>query len=238
MNQFVKCTESGFFVRKKIAVDNEYKDAQFLMFDEEQIIKQIKVDFLIIPVQTESYLRTLKMRKDIVALDKEKQKQRLQIDKLQRQLDIMQEEVRKINEKQDIYKMQSSKVDDDIDVGILYSNPLVKKKANKFYTIPSIGYYKEIKDNVRTFKNSNLELRYYVNQATVQNLKYLISKNPKIIQIISHGEFDKDKSEYYLIFEKKDGLMEEVYQSYLKDLFKPSQSQLLILSSCHSGEIA
>lgn len=34
----------------------------------------MKVDFLIIPHQTENYLRTLKMRKDIVALDKEKQK--------------------------------------------------------------------------------------------------------------------------------------------------------------------
>lgn len=70
-----------------------------------------------------------------------------------------------------------------------------------------------------------------------------VHEDPKIIHFIGHGAQEQESQKYYLAFEAN-GWLKKIYQNELQDIFEISNGQnntnlkLVILSCCHSGEIA
>ncbi len=72
--------------------------------------------------------------------------------------------------------------------------------------------------------------------ATVMNMIKIFTKNPKILHIICHGDYDKNENEFYLAFENEKAELDKVITSRLKEVFgkKNTSLKLVFINACHS----
>lgn len=98
----------------------------------------------------------------------------------------------------------------------MYSEPLVKidEKGILFLGDP-VDFEEECNKLIETLESKEKLINVYFEIATVDQLVNVLSLSPQILHIICHGEFDKDRNEFYLCFED-DGKLKEVYAEDLK----------------------
>lgn len=48
--------------------------------------------------------------------------------------------------------------------------------------------------------------------ATMRNLELVLAQKPKILHFICHGDYDKEKKKYFLLFEDDNGCMVRFYE--------------------------
>ena len=137
-------------------------------------------------------------------------------------------------------KMNSMKINKNIDLYFLYASPLIinSKNGNKEQElfIP-INYRREITIIYNLFKKSGKKLNCIFECANKKELINAIIKQPKILHISSHGIFN-EKREYSLYLEEK-GVLENISQNELKDILSRFSEQLknidlVFISSCYS----
>jgi len=64
--------------------------------------------------------------------------------------------------------------------------------------------------------------------------------SPKILHIMCHGDYNKDRNLFYLHFENEKGELEEVYADQLREIIKRVnfETKLVFVNACHSLEVA
>ncbi|CAD8120539.1 unnamed protein product [Paramecium sonneborni] len=155
-----------------------------------------------------------------------------QIQKLQEIQQNYQKQLEEIKEKYSEYKKGKKYPHGQIDIAILYSNPILKNKNNPY---DSVDYYDEIEEFKKAGDKLNVKVRYLITQANLQNLKDVLSCNPtpKIIHITCHGE--NDESNQHLGFEGN-GLLQELHTLKFSEQFEKQNGLKLILLSCCHGQ--
>lgn len=70
---------------------------------------------------------------------------------------------------------------DQLDIAILYSNPILSTMSGFKKAVPPIGYYKEIQTLIELFRDKNINVRYKIKIATRENLKEILDMQPTIL---------------------------------------------------------
>jgi CHAT domain-containing protein len=78
--------------------------------------------------------------------------------------------------------------------------------------------------------------------ANFETLKQILSKQPKIIHISCHGDYDEESKQFYLAFEEKDtGVLDKLTEKRLIKLLGEENTHhnvhLVFVSACHSEMI-
>jgi len=125
-------------------------------------------------------------------------------------------------------------------MALMYSEPLVKKDS---FGIISLGdpvdYEEECHTLLDILKSKKKRIEVYFEIATIENLVNVLSSFPKVLHIICHGEFSKEKKQFYLCFEEE-GKLKELYASDLREILAEieSETDIVFVNTCHSEEVA
>ncbi|TNV75029.1 hypothetical protein FGO68_gene7569 [Halteria grandinella] len=124
-----------------------------------------------------------------------------------------------------------------VDVAFLYSHPIIKPKEPDPERVQPVSYFREIQEIRFKTQEEQKKLTCLILCATEENLREALKYNPKIIHIMSHGDKSNEKG-YFLQFENE-CLEYQLTTDQIQRIFGARKDlQLVILSSCHSGEIA
>jgi len=127
-----------------------------------------------------------------------------------------------------------------IDVALMYSEPLVKRDE---YGIKSLGdpvdYEEECKKVLEILRKKEKNINLYFEIAAIKHLVNVVSLSPSVLHIICHGDFDKNRKQFYLCFEDN-GELYELYSDELKNKLQEINfnTQLVFVNACHSEEVA
>lgn len=86
-------------------------------------------------------------------------------------------------------------------------------------------------------KKSQQNIRMNKTPLNFESFKQVLTRNPRMIHISCHGDYDKQLKEFYLQFEQSGtGVLDKMSQSRLKELIGSDGKniQIAFISSCHS----
>lgn len=137
---------------------------------------------------------------------------------------------------------QSGKSDilDPIDIALMYSEPLV---INDGVGIISVGdpvnYEEECSKVLEILKRKEKRIKVQFEIATISQLMNVLSLSPRVLHIMCHGSYNKEKKQFYLAFEENRALS-ELYSENLKNRLKKIKfnTQLVFINACFSEEVA
>ena len=89
-------------------------------------------------------------------------------------------------------------------------------------------------------KQNKQETRLAKMSLNFETFKQALTRNPKVIHLSCHGDFDPQKKEFYLQFETNgEGILDKFNQSRMKDLIGSDGKniQVAFISSCYSEQI-
>jgi len=130
---------------------------------------------------------------------------------------------------------------DSVDIAFMYSEPLVRRTPlGVFSAQDPVNFQEECRKNLEILKKKQRKVNAYFEIATVGHLVEVLSMSPKILHIMCHGDFSKDRNMFYLHFENERGELEEVYADQLRDIIKRVnfETKLVFVNACHSLEVA
>ena len=130
------------------------------------------------------------------------------------------------------------------DFAFLYSCPLIASKTeNKNYDLHILNYENDISQIQKSLEKANCEINMICCPGTIEKLKEVLSKKPKILHIVCHGDI-QNRKEHFLYFEndKFDGKAKIVSESALIDNLRHKEKEiknlkLIFINACHSENI-
>jgi len=137
------------------------------------------------------------------------------------------------------YRSESSG-NQGIDIALMYSEPLVRRDE---YGIISLGEPVDFEDEctkvLDILRKKEKRINVYFEIATVRNLVNVLSLSPTILHVICHGDFNKQKNQFFLCFEEN-GELFELYSEDLKVRLQEVNfsTQLVFINACHSEAVA
>ena len=154
---------------------------------------------------------------------------------LETEYNKMENKIFELEEKNNQYKNISN---ENLDLYFLYASPILDIYDQEEYK--PINYRSEIKELINIFEKSKKEYNCIFECADKEKLINAIIKQPKILHISSHGDFDQ-KKEYYLNLEKG-GAVQQIHQDELKNLLQLVSNQLknidlVFASTCYSEKL-
>lgn len=126
-------------------------------------------------------------------------------------------------------------------LAIMYAEPLVRREGKNLSTLPdAVDYEEECSKIYETLDQKGLQIDIIIEIATRENLINVLSRNPTILHIICHGEYDNDRNQFYLCFENAEGQMDPMYASDLRAILETLKTrvQLVFVNACHSEQVA
>jgi len=129
---------------------------------------------------------------------------------------------------------------EQIDIALMYSEPLIKRDE---YGILALGepvdFEEECNKLIEIFRSKDRRCNVYFEIATLEHLVNVLSLNPTILHIICHGEYNKQRGQFYLCFEDN-GELREVYSENLKGILNQVdlKTKIVFVNACHSEEVA
>ena len=128
-----------------------------------------------------------------------------------------------------------------LDLAIMYAEPLVRREGKNKISLPdAVDYDKECSKIVQALEAKNMRIEMVTEIATRQTFINVLSKAPTILHILCHGEFDRNKQQFYLCFENVDGELDPVYESEFKDILSKRKTliKIVFVNACHSEPVA
>lgn len=129
-----------------------------------------------------------------------------------------------------------------LDIAIMNAEPLVEIINSKNITsLPDpVDYEEECREIYATLMEKGVKIQLIFEIATRTNLVNVLSRNPTILHIMCHGEYNKEKDQFYLCFEKTTGEIDKLYAEDLKEILNKFETtvQLVFVNACHSEPIA
>ena len=114
-----------------------------------------------------------------------------------------------------------------LDMAYLYADPVVKMTSEGLLepVDTPLDLENEYQNVVNNLKNTGKEFQILREAINIKSLDQVIKKNPKIIHISTHGAFDQETKEFYLVIEEEgNGLEEKFTQRRLQNLLCSSNS--------------
>ena len=128
-----------------------------------------------------------------------------------------------------------------LDLAIMNAEPLVEIKNSKsVLSLPdSVDYEEECREIYATLMDKGVKIHLMFEIATRANLVSVLSRNPTILHIMCHGEYDKERKQFYLCFEKATGEIDKLYAEDLKEILSKFESsvKLVFVNACHSEPV-
>lgn len=128
-----------------------------------------------------------------------------------------------------------------IDIAIMYAEPLIKKDEGQIISLPdAVDYEEECSKIYEVLDSKQMKIDLIIEIATRANLISVLSKKPRILHIICHGEYDRKKKQFYLCFENNEGELDPFYASDLKEIMDQlrPEIQVVFVNACHSEQVA
>lgn len=132
--------------------------------------------------------------------------------------------------------------DHKLDIAIMNAEPLVQVlESRKVLSLPdAVDYEEECREIYDTLRDKQYKILLMFEIATRTNLVNVLSKNPKILHIMCHGEYDSTSDQFYLCFENSNGELDRLFAADLKDILNRFETkvQLVFVNACHSEAVA
>ena len=129
-----------------------------------------------------------------------------------------------------------------LDIAIMYAEPLVQiVDSRTTITLPdAVDYEEECREIYENLQAKGIKLNLMIEIATRTNFVNVLTKNPVILHIMCHGEYDKAQNRFYICFEKSNGELDKLYAEDIKEILDKLQTkvQLVFVNACHSEPIA
>ena len=127
-----------------------------------------------------------------------------------------------------------------LDIGIVYANPLKKSPQSDFLSELALDYESECRKIAKSFESMNKNITTQIALATRSSLLDIVQKGPKILQILCHVVHDKEKDDYSLAFENGKGALDSISISELIGILKNQKANidLVIINFSYSNAIA
>ena len=124
----------------------------------------------------------------------------------------------------------------------MYAEPLVQiLDSRAVISLPdAVDYEEECREIYETLQGKGVQINIMIEIATRTNLVNVLTKNPAILHILCHGEYDNVRKKFYLCFEKANGELDRLYADDLKDILDKFETkvQLVFVNACHSEPVA
>ena len=147
----------------------------------------------------------------------------------------------KISQIEQMKKSNQLKKKKKIDLFFLYASPIVRRETELYVEITEhINYREEIKNLIHIFNKPKMEYTCFFECGTEKKFIEALIKEPKVLQISSHGKLSI-KKEYSLCLENK-GELNQIPQSRLTQILKSyskilKKINLVFASTCHSQSL-
>lgn len=128
-----------------------------------------------------------------------------------------------------------------LDIAIIYSEPLVRKVEKKYESLADpVDFEEECTKLLEILQAKKKKIDLIFEIASHDRLVSLLGKGPIILHIICHGEYDKERKQFYLCFEANNGELYEFYSENLLEIIRnvKLKIKLVIVNTCHSEEVA
>ena len=129
----------------------------------------------------------------------------------------------------------------NLDLAIMNAEPLVEIRNSKsVLSLPdSVDYEEECREIYATLMDKGRKINLMFEIATRTNLVSVLSRNPTILHIMCHGEYDQERKEFYLGFEKATGEIDKLYAEDLKEILSKFESslKLVFVNACYSEPV-
>ena len=135
-----------------------------------------------------------------------------------------------------------------LDFAVLYANPLVVKTTNSNGQVMTsvmkndpVDYAGEVNTILKILSSTKKEMQARIECATGDHLAKFLKERPKVLHISCHGDYDKDKEEFFLEFENHKAELYKLTPSVIRTLFKGEdleQIDIIFVNACHSESVA
>mgnify|MGYP000940819129 FL=1 len=129
-----------------------------------------------------------------------------------------------------------------LDIAIMIAEPLVEIVGSKaVFSLPdAVDYEDECREIYSTLRDKEGKIFMTYEIATRTNLVNVLSKNPSILHIMCHGEYDSENNKFYLCFENSNSEIDRLYADDLRDILQKFETsvQLVFVNACHSEPVA
>ena len=129
----------------------------------------------------------------------------------------------------------------EVDMAILYSEPLVRSTENSIEPLcDPVDFEEECNKLLEILSEKKKRIDLIFELARHEKLVNILSKGPIILHIICHGDYSKERKQFYLCFEQENGRLLEFYSDDLKAILEKVETriQLVFVNACHSEEVA
>lgn len=137
--------------------------------------------------------------------------------------------------------LKSSSAVRKLDIAIMYAEPLVRLDGKGIYSLPdAVDYEEECNKIYETLEDKGHAIQLSIEIASIDNFVKVLNSNPTILHILCHGEWDKNREQFYLCFENSNGELDPIFAEDLKgilDKVKPDV-KLVFVNACHSEPVA
>ena len=128
-----------------------------------------------------------------------------------------------------------------LDIAIMYAEPLARTNGKVTHSLPdAVEYEEECNKIYETLERKELKISLAIEIASRENLIKVLSRDPVILHILCHGEYDKDRKQFYLCFETSDGELDPFYADDLRTILGNLKTdiKLVFVNACHSEAVA
>ena len=128
-----------------------------------------------------------------------------------------------------------------LDIAIMYAEPLARTDGRLTYSLPdAVDYEEECNKIYETLESKQLKIHLAIEIASRDSLIKVLSRNPVILHILCHGEYDKTRKKFFLCFENAQGELDPFYADDLRDILSKFETniKLVFVNACHSEPVA
>ena len=139
------------------------------------------------------------------------------------------------------YENNSLQPNPVLDIAIMYAEPLARNDGKATQSLPDAVDYEEESNKIyETLENKKLKIHLAIEIASRDNLVKVLTRNPVILHILCHGEYDKILKKFYLCFETSDGELDPFYADDLRNILSRcgTNIKLVFVNACHSEPVA
>ena len=165
------------------------------------------------------------------------------LEETQRMVEAMQKQFKEMERQMTTKIVPDSKKEfgnSQLDVAIIYAEPLNLRKENFSMPVETLDYETECYKIVKDLEIANINISIQIEIGTRENFLQIIQKGPKILHVICHGVYIKERKDYFLCFEDEKGNTDLVSSSELKAWFKNCnfETKLVFTNACHFEQVA
>ncbi len=144
-------------------------------------------------------------------------------------------------------RMMSKKYENKIDIGVLYSSPLVEligEEDELQYCRPAnepVNFSEECSNILKSLMECHKKIKVHVECATDERFLTIVKSHPTVLHVMCHGSYDVKSQQYYLEFENRSGALLKLTTEKLREFLKGedlSDIKVIFLNACHSEVLA